>query len=89
MRKYCVPCPQCQLAARKLKSQRVPLKPVSVVTEPFLKISINIEGERPRSTCGYKYILAIVDYATRYPEAIPLRKTNSKTAADALIQYFF
>ena len=81
-------CPQCQLVARKLKSHRAPLRPVEVVTEPFKKIAIDIVGELPRSTSGYKYILTIVDYATRYPEAIPLRTTNSKAIADALIQYF-
>ena len=88
VRKYCATCPQCQLVARKLKSQRAPLKPVEVVTEPFKKIAINIVGELPRSTSGYKYILTIVDYATRYPEAIPLRTTSSKAIANALIQYF-
>ena len=87
-RKFCATCPQCQLVARKLKSHRAPLRPVEVVTEPFKKIAIDIVGELPRSTSGYKYILTIVDYATRYPEAIPLRTTSSKAIADALIQYF-
>ena len=88
VRKYCATCPQCQLVARKLKSKRAPLKPVEIVTEPFKKIAIDIVGELPRTTTGYKYILTIVDYATRYPEAIPLRTTNAKTVAEALIQYF-
>ena len=88
VRKYCATCPQCQVVARKLKSSRAPLKPVDIVTEPFKKIAIDIVGELPRTTTGYKYILTIVDYATRFPEAIPLRSTNSKTIADALIQYF-
>ena len=30
-----------------------------------------------------------VDYATRYPEAIPLRTTNAMTVAETLIQYPF
>ena len=80
VRKFCATCPQCQLVARKLR--------LEVVTEPFKKIAIDIVGELPRSTSGYKYILTIVDYATRYPEAIPLRTTSSKAIADALIQYF-
>ena len=88
VRKYCATCPQCQVVARKLKSRRAPLKPVEIVTEPIKKIAIDIVGELPRTTTGYKYILTIVDYATRYPEAIPLRSTNSKSVADALIQYF-
>ena len=81
-------CPQCQLVARKLKSKRAPLKPVEIVTEPFKKIAIDIVGELPRTTTGYKYILTIIDCAARYPEAIPLRPTNAKTVAEALIQYF-
>ena len=44
--------------------------------------------ELPRSTSGYKYILTIVDYATQYPEAIPLRTASSKAIEDALIKYF-
>ena len=45
-------------------------------------------GELPRTATGYKYILTIGDSATRYPEAIPLRNTSSKTIANALVQYF-
>ena len=80
--------PAHQLVARKLKSNRAPFSPVAFVTEPFRKIAIDIVGELPRSSTGYKYILTIVDYATRYPEAIPLRSVSSKTVADALVQYF-
>lgn len=64
------------------------MRPVPVVSEPFKKIAIDIIGELPRSKSGCKYILTIVDYATRYPEAIPLKNISSKTVADALIQCF-
>ena len=61
---------------------------MEIVTEPFKKIAIDIVGELLRTTTGHKYILTIVDYATWYPEAIPLRTRNAKTVAEALIQYF-
>ena len=61
---------------------------MEIVTEPFKKIAINIVGELPRTTTSHKYILTIVDYATWYPEAIPLRTRNAKTVAEALIHYF-
>ena len=55
VRKYCATCLQCQLVARKLKSKRVPIKPVENVTEPFKKIAVDIVGELPtildKSTC--------------------------------------
>ena len=76
--------------SRKLKSKRVPLKLVRIESQPFKKIAIDIVGELPRTTTGYKYtcILTIMDYATRYPKAIPLRNASSKAVADAPINYF-
>ena len=41
-----------------------------------------------RSKSGYKYILTLVDYATRYPEAVPLKSGYSREIADALIGIF-
>ncbi len=38
----------------------------------------------PKSARGHEHILMIVDYATRYPEAIPLRKATSKAIAQEL-----
>lgn len=85
---YCATCPECQLVARKRTANRLPLAPVPVVSEPFRKIAIDLIGELPATKTGYKYILTVVDYATRYPEAFPLRKTHSKAIADALISLF-
>lgn len=40
-------------------------------------------GLLPKS--GHEYVLVIVDYATRYPEAIQLHKSNSKNIAWELV----
>lgn len=42
----------------------------------------------PKSAKGHEYILVIVDYATRYTEAVLLRKatSNNKRALAALQQ---
>ena len=50
--------------------QQVPLVPLPIMKE---RIAINIVGPLPCSQKGNQYILVICDYATRYPEAIPLR----------------
>ena len=39
------------------------------------------------TTQGNKYILSIIDFATKYPEAIPLKNIDTETVADALISY--
>ena len=61
---------------------------MDIVTEPFKKIAMDIVGELPRTTTSYTYILTIVDYVTRYPEALPFRSTSSKAVAHELIHYF-
>nr|XP_061779417.1 uncharacterized protein LOC133570739 [Nerophis lumbriciformis] len=38
------------------------------------------------STRGYRFVLVLVDYATRYPEAVPLHSISAKSMAQALFQ---
>lgn len=37
---------------------------------------------------GYKYILVIIDYAIKYPEAVPVCSMNSKAIATELMKLF-
>ena len=50
--------------------------PVPLIEKPFQQIAMDIVGPLPRGLAGNKYILTICDYATRYPEAIPLPSTR-------------
>lgn len=43
-----------------------------------------IVGPLPKSARGHQYILVMLDYATRYPEAIPLRKATAKQVVKVL-----
>lgn len=38
---------------------------------------MELVGPPLKSAHGHKYILVIVDYATQYPEAVPLHKAIS------------
>ena len=49
------------VGSQEIKVKRAPLKPVEILTEPFKKIAIDIVGELPWTTTGYKYILTIVE----------------------------
>ena len=49
---------------------------------------MDIVGPLPRSRSGNKYILVICDYATRYPEAIPLRSIDAEHVAEELLKVF-
>ena len=84
---YCKSCPSCQKSARTRK-QRVPMVPLPIISEPFSRIAMDIVGPLPRSRSGMRYILVICDYATRYPEAIPLKSFDADHVAEALLTFF-
>ena len=49
---------------------------------------MDLVGPLPRNRSGNKYILVICDYATRYPEAIPLRSIDAEHIAEELVKVF-
>eukprot|EP00063_Salmo_salar_P062418 XP_014037253.1 PREDICTED: collagen alpha-1(XI) chain-like [Salmo salar] len=55
---------------------------------PFERIAMDLVGPLPKSARGHEYILVVVDYATKFPEAIPLRNMSSKGIAKELFMMF-
>ena len=49
---------------------------------------MDIVGPLPRSRSGNRYVLVICDYATRYPEAVPVRSIDAENIAEELIKLF-
>uniref|UniRef100_A0A8C5CZT0 ribonuclease H n=1 Tax=Gadus morhua TaxID=8049 RepID=A0A8C5CZT0_GADMO len=84
---YCGSCPECQQVAPKPHFCG-PLIPLPIISVPFSGISMDLVGPLPKSSRGHQYILVILDYATRYPEAIPLRTMASKGIASELVLMF-
>ncbi|KAL7877197.1 hypothetical protein SRHO_G00038400 [Serrasalmus rhombeus] len=84
---YCRSCPQCQLAGGK-GFARAPLVPLPVVDTPFERIGVDVVGPLEKSRSGNRFILVICDYATRYPEAFPLKVVTAKQVASCLLQLF-
>lgn len=85
---YCKSCPECQKTSAVRKSDRVPLQAMPVITTPFKRIAMDIVGPLEKSAAGYQYILVICDYATRFPEAFPLRSVTTPKLISALVQLF-
>ncbi|KAJ8344651.1 hypothetical protein SKAU_G00288440 [Synaphobranchus kaupii] len=67
---------------------RSPLIPLPIISVPFSRIGIDLVGPLPWSSRGHQYILVVLDYATRYPEAIPLRTIATKGIARELMLLF-
>ena len=84
---FCKTCHKCQKTALGKKIV-APLIPLPIIEEPFQQIAMDLVGPLPRSHAGNKYVLDICDYATRYPEAIPLRCIDAEHIAEELIKVF-
>ena len=84
---YCRSCMACQKTSQR-KPPRAPLHPLPIITEPFSRIAMDIIGPLPRSRSGKRYVLVICDYATRYPEAVPLRSIDAEHVAEELVVLF-
>ena len=60
-----------------------------LIDMPFKKVAVDkVEPIFPASEEGHRCFLTLVDYATRYPEATPLKKINIPTVAEALVDMF-
>eukprot|EP00731_Ephydatia_muelleri_P033526 Em0031g34a len=84
---FCKCCRICQKASR-LKGSKAPLIPLPIVTEPFRRVAMDIVGPLPRTKSGNRYILVMSDYATRYPEAVPVKAIDAEHIAEELVKIF-
>lgn len=58
-----------------------------VIDVPFQHIAVNIVGHLdPPNFRKNRYILTIVDSATRYPDTIPLQGIQAERVAEALVE---
>ena len=69
--RYCRACDVCQKTVSKGTVQKVPTENIPVVDVPFKRVAMDLIGPiEPAGEAGHRYILTLVDYATRYPGAI-------------------
>ena len=70
IRRFCRSCDICQRTIPKGRVPAVPLGQMPIISEPFQRIAVDLVGPlHPITDRGNRYILTIIDYATRYPEA--------------------
>ena len=73
---FCRSCAACQKCSHR-KPPRVPMIPLPTVDVPFSRVAMDLIGPLPRSCSGNRYVLVLCDYATRYPEAVPLKNIDA------------
>ena len=84
---HCRSCETCQKQS-KHQPKVLPMQQREVVTVPSERVCIDLVGPFPTAKGGYQYLLTYIDMATRWPEAIPLRKTTTRIMIDQLTTIF-
>ena len=87
--RFCRSCDICQRTISKGRIPKVPLPKMPMIDQPFKKVAVDLVGPiSPPSENGHQYILTLVDYVTKYPEAIALKRIDTPTVAEALVDMF-
>ena len=87
--RYCQSCDICQKTFPKGKVPKIPVGELPLIDTPFSRVAVDLVGPiHPSSDKGNRFILTMMDYATRYPEAKALKYIDSNTVAEALFQMF-
>ena len=87
--RFCKSCDICQRTLRKGRVNKVPLGKLPLIDTPFKRVAVDIVGPtEPRSDKKSRYILTMIDCATRYPEAEALLSIETERVAEALITMF-
>ena len=87
--RFCKSCDICQRTIQKGRATKVPLGKMPLIDTPFKRVAVCIVGPiEPRSDRKSRYILTMIDYATRYPEAVALPSVETERVAEALIAMF-
>ena len=86
---YCHTCDTCQKTVAKGRVPSIPLHFMPRIEEPFKRFAIDIVGPlSPPSSEKHRYLLTIIDVATRYPHAVPLKSIDTPSVAEALFSFF-
>ena len=81
-------CEPCSRYHRGNVRHQKPMQ-ISLVGDPWERVSVDITGPHPRSSRSNQYILTLVDHLSKWAEAIPLSNHTAPTVARALMVHVF
>ena len=86
MARVCRSCDIFQKTIQKGYVINVPFGKLPSIDTPFKRISVHLVGQiEPRSDQKSRYILTMIDYATRYPEAVALPNIETERVVKASV----
>ena len=73
-------CDLCQ--NHKLRKTAATLHPIPVKDEVWHQLDMDLAGPLPETAAGYKYIMTVTDYYTKWAEAAPMKDKTASSVAD-------
>ena len=86
--RYCQSCDTCQRMALKGRIGKGPLGTMPIIKTPFSRVAIDLIGPLPASDRGNRWVLTLVDCATRYLAAIPMKHIKTTDVAEELVSIY-
>ena len=84
---FCNACVQCGAVKNPNRLNHAPLQPIKSGF-PNEVVAMDIMGPLPQTSRRNKYILVLVDYFTKWCEAIPLAEIDATTVANAVLYHW-
>ena len=87
--RFCRSSNKCQHTNQNGRTNKVPLGKLPLIDTLFKRVAVDIVS--PIKHCSNKvsrYILIMIDYATRYPKTVALSSNETKRTAEALAETF-
>ncbi|TNN04924.1 Retrovirus-related Pol polyprotein from transposon 17.6, partial [Schistosoma japonicum] len=81
---FCKSCDTCARVKSPSKHSRAKLIRM-VTTAPYQRVGVDVMGLFPTSQHGNRYILVMVDYFTKWCEAVPIPQQDAATIAKVFI----
>ena len=77
----------CTVCAKRKTPEvtKIPLNPINEADIPFDMMGVDILGPLPETKSGNKYVVVFSDYASRWPEACPLKNKKTCTIAKVFV----
>ena len=85
VRRYINGCEQCLKRKNPLRKKQAPMQLVHSGF-PMERIAADIMGELPETNRGYKYILVVSDYFTKWTESFAMPNMEARTVAQIIVE---
>ncbi|KAG7468735.1 Retrovirus-related Pol poly from transposon [Solea senegalensis] len=85
---FCRSCDACSSHKGPLDQSRAQLQQ-QPAGAPMERVAVDIMGPFPCSDWGNRYVLAAMDYFTKWPEAYAIPDQEAETVADSLVEGMF